>query len=208
MDNFEYLNQISQSNRPTKRSFMKPKGGLKTSMVVKLVAGGIVLFFLLMAFGSMLGNLGNKSSELTKQVYVRTTNLNQVVTTFNRDLKSSQLRAIGTSLATVLTNTSNQLSAYLVKDGKDKNALIPDTKTTESEAALTDELNTTLTNAKLNGVLDRFYDNQIGLQVSLLMAQVSELNARTKDSELKQILLPFYSSLSTIHQSFESFESN
>lgn len=208
MDNFEYLNQISQSNRPTRHHFAKPKGGLKTSMVVKLSAGAVVIFFLLMAIGGMLGNLGNKSSELTKQVYVRTTNLNQVVTSFNRDLKSSRLRAIGASLSAILTSTSNQLSAYLVKDGKDKNALIPDAKTTASEAALINELNTSLTNAKLNGVLDRFYDNQIGLQVSLLMSQVSELISRTKDSDLKQILLPFHSSLETIHQSIEAYASN
>lgn len=207
MDNLEYLNKISQSNRPVKRTMRQ--GNPKTGLIIKLSAAGVVLFFLLMALGSMLGNLGTKSKELTKQVYIRTTNLNSVVTTYNRNLKSSRLRAIGSSLTSVLTNASNQLSAYLVGNGKDKNALVPsDTKVTESEAILIQELNNSLNNAKLNGVLDRYYDNQVGLQVSLLMAQVSELLARTKDLELTTILTNFHSSLETIHQSIEAYASN
>ena len=207
MDNLEYLNKISQSNRPVKRSIRQSNP--KTSLIIKLSVAGVVLFFLLMALGSLLGNLGTKSKELTKQVYVRTTNLNSVITTYNRSLKSSRLRAIGSSLTSVLTNASNQLSAYLAGDGKDKNALVPsDTKVTESEAAVIQELNNSLNNAKLNGVLDRYYDNQIGLQVSLLMAQVSELLARTKDPDLTAILTNFHSSLETIHQSIEAYASN
>lgn len=207
MDNLEYLNKISQSNRPVKRTMRQ--GNPKTGLIIKLSTAGVVLFFLLMALGSMLGNLGAKSKELTKQVYIRTTNLNSVVTTYNRNLKSSRLRAIGSSLTSVLTNASNQLSAYLVGNGKDKNALVPsDTKVTESEAILIQELNNSLNNAKLNGVLDRYYDNQVGLQVSLLMAQVSELLARTKDLELTTILTNFHSSLETIHQSIEAYASN
>lgn len=207
MDNLEYLNKISQSNRPVKRTMRQ--GNPKTGLIIKLSTAGVVLFFLLMALGSMLGNLGAKSKELTKQVYIRTTNLNSVVTTYNRNLKSSRLRAIGSSLTSVLTNASNQLSAYLVGNGKDKNALVPsDTKVTESEAILIQELNDSLNNAKLNGVLDRYYDNQVGLQVSLLMAQVSELLARTKDLELTTILTNFHSSLETIHQSIEAYASN
>lgn len=207
MDNLEYLNKISQSNRPVKRNMRQSNA--KTSLIIKLSAAGVVLFFLLMALGSLLGNLGTKSKELTKQIYVRTTNLNSVVTTYNRNLKSSRLRAIGSSLTSVLTNASNQLSTYLIGNGKDKNALVPsDTKASEAEATLIQELNNSLNNAKLNGVLDRYYDNQIGLQVSLLMAQVSELLARTKDPELTNILTNFHSSLETIHQSIEAYASN
>lgn len=204
MDNFEYLNQISQSNRPVKRS-LKPSGP-KTSLIIKLSVAGVLLFFLLMAFGSLLGNLGGKETELTKQVYTRTTNLNTVLNTYNRDLKSSQLRAIGASLSAILTNASNQLSAYIVSNSKgDKKALVLDEKTAASEASILEELNTSLTNAKLNGVLDRYYDNQIGLQVSLLLSQTSALLARTKDPNLIAIISTLHSSLETIHQSIEAY---
>ena len=156
----------------------------------------------------MLSNLSHKSNDLVKQIYTRSTNLNSVLTTYNRDLKSSQLRAIGTSLSTILTNASNQLATYLTKDGKDKDALTLDEKTAASESALIEDLNFSLTNAKLNGILDRYYDNQIGLQVSLLLSQTSELLARTKDSNLVTIISNFHSSLETIHQSIEAYSSN
>lgn len=206
MDNFEYLNQISQSNRPVKRKISTK--GPKTGLIIKLSAAGVLLFFLLMALGSMLGNLNNKSNDLTKQLYTRTTNLNTVLNTYNRDLKSSQLRAIGVSLSAILTNASNQLSGYLTINSKDKNALILDEKTAASETQLVEDLNASLNNAKLNGVLDRYYDNQIGLQVSLLMAQTSQLLARTKDTNLVAILTNLHTSLETIHQSIENYTSN
>ena len=206
MDNFEYLNQISQANRPVKHS-IKPSGP-KTGLIIKLSIAGVVLFFLLMALGALLGNLGRKSNDLAKQLYVRATNVNSVITTYNRDLKSSQLRAIGTSLSAVLTNASNQLSNYITSNNQSKDALLLDDKTTASETAIIEELNTTLTNAKLNGVLDRYYDNEVGLQVSLLLAQTSQLLARTKNPALRSVLTTLHSSLETIHQSFESYMSN
>lgn len=206
MDNFEYLNQISQSNRPTHHS-VKPSGANKP-LLIKLTVGGVVLFFLLMALGAMLGNLGGKTTELTKQIYVRSTNLNTAIGTYNRSLKTPKLRAIGVSLSSVLTNASNQLSSYLsARDSSSKTALTPSEETAASEAALLAELDFSLTNAKLNGILDRVYDNQIGLQVSLLLSQVSELLARTKDSDLINILTPFQSSLQTIHQDIEAYSS-
>lgn len=206
MDNFEYLNQISQSNRPVKHNFKA--SGPKTGLIVKLSVAGAVLFFLLMAIGAMLGNLNSKSNDLTKQLYTRTANLYSVLTTYNRDLKSSRLRAIGVSLASILTNTSNQLSTYITTRDQSKDALVLDDKTAASEAALVETLDTSLTNAKLNGVLDRYYDNEIGLQVSLLLAQTSQLLARTKDAELTRILTDFHDSLETIHQNIENNSSH
>lgn len=206
MDNFEYLNQISQSNRPVKQR--KSSTNPKTSLIIKLSVAGVVLFFLLMAVGAMLGNLNNKTTDLTKQLYNRTTNLNTVLTTYNRSLKSSQLRAITASLSAILTNASNQLSSYLTTKSKDKNILVLDEKTAASETQLINELNESLNNAKLNGVLDRYYDNQIGLQVSLLLAQTSQLLARTKDANLIAILTNLHTSLETIHQSIENYNNN
>ncbi len=205
MDNLEYLNQISQSNRPVKRSLKS--SDRKTNLIIKFSIAGVVLFFLMMAFGAMVGNLNTKSDDLAKQIYTRTVNLNSSLNTYNRDLKSSRLRAIGVSLSAILTNASNQLSNYLTANSKDKNIAL-DEKTTASEAAIIEELNTSLTNAKLNGVLDRYYDNQIGLQVSLLLSQTSELLARTKDAELITIVTNLHTSLETIHQNLVNYSSN
>ncbi len=203
MDNFAYLNQISQSTRPAKSP--KVTGSISNLSIIKIATGGIVLFFLIMAFGLLLGSLNKKPTNLTKQLYTRTVNLNTTIGTYGSSLKTSQLRAINASLSSVLTNTSKQLSDYLTADNDKDNALIPDDKTLEEETANNLALDTSLNNAKLNGLLDRTYDNQIGLQVSLLISMTSELIARNKDSELDNILTTFYSSLNAIHQSIESY---
>lgn len=208
MDNFEYLNQIAQSTHPQKPQ-SSGLSNLLRNPIFKIAIGGIILFFLLMIIGGLLGNVNHKSSDLTKQLYVRANNLNSVITTNNQLLKSSRLRALNLSLSTVLTNATRDLSAYLVPEdakSKDKaNALTPSEKLANSESELLDNLNTTLTNARLNGILDRTYSNQITLQVSLLMSLTTELYARTKDEKLQEILISFYNNLQPIHQSLSDY---
>ncbi len=101
MDSLEYLNQISKSNRPVKKS----SGDVSKTTIIKIAAGGIVLFVLIIAFGSLLGNLSSKVGNTTKQLYSRTDQVNSTLRTYNKSLKSSRLRAIGSSLQTVLTGT-------------------------------------------------------------------------------------------------------
>lgn len=201
MDNFAYLNQISQSTRPAKSA-----NPMRKFSIAKIAAGGIVLFFLIMAFGALLGSLNQKPTELTKQLYLRSTNLRTTINNTNSYLKTSQLRAINASLSSVLSNTNNQLATYLIAHSKDEDdALIPKDSVIESETALNDELNQSLLNARLNGILDRVYDTQINLQVSLLLSMISELASRNKDPELNTILATFHSSLTTIQQSLENY---
>lgn len=202
MDNFEYLKQISASTRPAKPATSRE---VSKSLIAKIAIGGIVLFFLIMSLGLLLGNLGGKSNQLTLQLYVRTTNVNTTVTKYNSSLKSSRLRAIGVSLSTVLTNASNQLSNYITDGGENRKALTPDESLAKTEADLTNQLDLSLNNSKLNGILDRSYDNEIGLQVSLLLSLISQLRARTNDADLIKILENYHSSLYAIHQNIEAY---
>lgn len=201
MNNLEYLNQISQETRPT-----KPTQTNTTKLIIKIAIGGLVAFLFLAFLGMALGSGKTSSSDLTKQLYVRTTNLNTALTTYNKSLKSSQLRAIGTSLNGVLTSASNSLSAYLNPEGNDKESLNPPEKLLAVEAATIDELDTSLNNAKLNGILDRTYATQIRLQVSLLLAFISQLEQHsTKDADLLDILDQYQSNLSVIEQSLQNY---
>jgi serine kinase of HPr protein (carbohydrate metabolism regulator) len=62
-----------------------------------------------------------------------------------------------------------------------------------------------LNNAKLNGILDRVYANQIQLQVSLLVTFISQLEQRTKDTELLEIISQYQSNLIVIEQSLKDY---
>lgn len=203
MDNFAYLNEISASNRPVKNPATAPKS-LKTATIVKIVAAGAVLFFLLMAVGALVGNLKGKTDSLLKQLYLRTTNMSTIMEDYNRDLKSSDLRSLAASLAGTLTNATNQLAG--VMGAEDPEDAAPDAATTEEETAVLNELNTSLTNARLNGILDRAYANLVGLQVSLIMSMISELEARTDDAELLKVLGTYRGNLEVLHQGFEAYD--
>ena len=203
MDNFAYLNEISASNRPVKNPVAAPKS-LKTATIVKIVAAGAVLFFLLMAVGALVGNLKGKTDSLLKQLYLRTTNMSTIMEDYNRDLKSSDLRSLAASLAGTLTNATNQLAG--VMGAEDPEDAAPDAVTTEEETAVLNELNTSLTNARLNGILDRAYANLVGLQVSLIMSMISELEARTDDAELLKVLSTYRGNLEVLHQGFEAYD--
>ncbi len=206
MDNFAYLNQISKSARAKSVPAPKSKNPLAKFSIGKIALIGVVCFFLLMALGGLLGSINGKPKELSKQLYVRTTNLSTTLTTYNPSVKSSRLRSISVSLIAILNHTSSQLSSYISGDEKHKEEdLLPKTKVLDSETAMSEELNLSLNRAKLNGILDRTYENQLTLQVSLLLSLTSQLLARTKDETLISILTPFYSSLETIHNNLESY---
>ena len=157
-----------------------------------------------MAVGALVGNLKGKTDSLLKQLYLRTTNMSTIMEDYNRDLKSSDLRSLAASLAGTLTNATNQLAG--VMGAEDPEDAAPDAATTEEETAVLNELNTSLTNARLNGILDRAYANLVGLQVSLIMSMISELEARTDDAELLKVLSTYRGNLEVLHQGFEAYD--
>lgn len=207
MDNLEYLQQISKSNRPVAPA--KPVRKFQQfSLIIKIAIGGLIGFIAILILGLALGNMGAKSSELAKQIYVRANNLNSSITTYNRSLKSSRLRSISTSLSGTLLNTTNQLSNYLGSlEDKSSTALVPsDAAIVTQETENLDSLNLALNNAKLNGILDRTYEHQISLQVSLLLTLESQLLGRSPEEPLRSIIQQSYASLSTIQTSFEEYQ--
>lgn len=199
MNNLEYLNQISQENRP-----VKTKGTTTfTGLILKLIIGGIVALALIIALGIIISNTKTKSSDLTKQLFFRTTSLNETIKDFNPSLKSSKLRAIGTSLANTLTSASGQLSTYLGNQNTEDTSPSPSALKTETENINT--LNLTLNNAKLNGILDRIYANQIQFQVSILLSLITKTIDHSKNSDLLSILQQYHSSIENVNQSLQEY---
>lgn len=200
MNNLEYLNEIAKSNRPVK---VKSRG-LSTSLIIKLVVIGIIIFAILAAVGSIASNNATKSSDLTNRLFSRTAAVNTVIKNYSRSLKSSQLRSITTSLSSTLTAGTNNLTNYYAATGMDS-TLNPEL--VEEENAIITEFDLTLTNAMLNGILDRIYVSQVQLQVSLLISLISENAQRTKSEALLSVLEPYYNNLYVIYNELESYTS-
>lgn len=203
MDKLEYLNHISQSNRPVapvKKSF------ISGSLIVKILVIGVMLTALLICIGMVINTGPARATDLSRQLYTRIINVNKTISTYNPKLKSSQLRSISYSLSGTLTGTEAQLGAYLKATYPDSNApLSPSAETAQLETASITKINDTLYTAQLNGTLDRAYATQIHFQVSLLMSMTSELLSRDQDKNLSQILDNFYSNLNTIEQSLDNY---
>lgn len=207
MNNIEYLNQISQSTRPTKPASSNSD---LFKLIAKILGIAILAFVALLIIGSAIGSAKSKTTDLTRQIYLRSNNLNSILTTHNKQLKSSQLRSIGTSLAGVLTGGTNQIEVYLSSTGdskksNDAKALTPSESLLASETELLNTLDTDLTNARLNGILDRVYANQIQLQVSLLISLCSELIDRTNDENLASIINQFRANLEAVENSLNTY---
>lgn len=206
MDNLEYLHQISQSVSPSAKSTSFASFLAQNSLTLKILIGGLVAFAVLIGVGALINSGSTTSADLAKQLYARIDNVNTTISTYNKSLKSSQLRSITSSLTGALTGTSAQLKTYLETTyaEEDQPLALPESLAA-SEAEANTALNNTLNTAKLNGLLDRTYASQILLQVNLLLSLTSELAGHDSDPALYQILNNFYSNLSSIRQSLDSY---
>ena len=196
MNNSEYLNQISLDNRRAKSG-----SGLFSGKIFKFLLGGIALAALIIIVGSLLKNVSNKEKDLVEQVDIRVSNLSASITTYKSSLKSSRLRAMTASLSGVLSNTSRDVSTLLasVYDYSDKTA---NATTSETELAHITAFNSTMDEAKINGILDRTWVREMALQIALLISIESEAKARTSNSGVAATL---ESSMSDLNQLYEQF---
>lgn len=206
MDNYEYLKHISQSNRPDP-SAKKLNAGM--GLIIKILVGGIFATILLIGLGLLINGNSTSPTDRTRQLYTRIENVNTLIKDYNNSIKSSQLRAINYSLSGVLTGTSTQLSNYFQEANSGSNSndtTLPD-KLSTIETNLYESTNAKLTDAKLNGMLDRIYIAQIHMQISLLMTLTGEILQNNLSSSLREILDSFYSNLRVIEQSVDNYSS-
>jgi len=198
MNNLEYLNQISKTSRPVKTG--SDAKGFGT--IIKIAIAGVAVFIVLLIVGMLIGKKSDTTASLGPQIYLRTTNLEKTVTTYNRSLRSSKLRSIGLTLSSTLTAAINQMDPIL------KNSASKDKELTDSENQYTTDLENTLTDAKLNGMLDRTYANQMQLQTSLLLSMLEQAINHTKDDNLKNIYSQYQSNLMTANTDLINYSSS
>ena len=102
MDEKEYLKQISASVRPEK----KPKTSFMSSIFFKVGVGGLVIFIMIMILGGIIS--GGKADLQTRGINLKLhlDNTADVISTYQKSVKSSVLRSSSASLYSVLSNTS------------------------------------------------------------------------------------------------------
>lgn len=201
MNNLEYLNHISQTSRPVARKSAGPKPGF----IPKILLGGLASLAVIIVIAIIINLAKPNTEKYISQVYYRTTSLNSILEDYNRNLKSSDLRAIASSLSGALTGATSSLDAYYAQIDQKAGDYTEEFLAEESPAYT--ELEATLRSAKLNGLLDRIYVAQIQLQVSLLLTLIAQTYERTDDPYLLQTLNTYSTNLALIKQKLETYSS-
>lgn len=183
MDGQEYLNQISQSNRPV----AKKENKLFSSKLFIFGIGALVLLVITIILGAILS--GNKGGEknLSISLLLHLDNTSDLIEEYQPNVKSSNLRSSSASLYSVLTNTSSSLSAFL-EEKYEFNTKDIEENVTEAAELDKEELETELFNAKINGLLDRTYAHKMTYEIAIFLAEESKLLNSTSDASLKSIL--------------------
>ncbi len=204
MDGQQYLNQISQTNRPVKQS----GGGLNkilTSKIFIVVAIGLVLLILIMILGAVIGGGKKSVKELGYELTLHLDNTVAVIKEYQPNVKSSRLRANSASLDGVLSNTKSQVNTVLMDElgfNKKKDA----SDTAEEEAiAVGEELKNELFEAKINGILDRVYAHKMAYEISLFLAEEEQILENTSNENLINAINTSHESLTNLYDKFNNF---
>lgn len=198
-----YLQQISTTSKPaapkTSKFSLNPK--------VLIIAGiGIALVIFMAIIGSMLGNVSDKEKDEAMRLHVRAHYLLETLNEYTNSVKSSQLRSMGTTLSTHLTELNRDLLPMLTEhwgyeDWEDDTPA----EVLEEETAASEKLNGDFENARLNGLLDRVYVRELALQIALLTSIQTEIIARSEREDLIDLLTRSSNNLKELHQQFADY---
>ncbi len=199
MNDLEYLNQISAGvNQPAKTGLFDKKMKIVLAALVGVVL--LLVILLSVAGGSSKPDV-TLASELSR-LYTRTNELNKTITTYNPSVHHSTLRSNGASLSTLLVEISSTSSSYLTHDLAIELSAIA---APESDNTIISNLNASLENARLNGVLDRKYASEMYYQIIYLLNIEDSVDKRTSDSSLKSFLESSKNSLLLLEDAFHNF---
>lgn len=198
MDSQSYLNEISSVTRPVKSS--KPDFLNNKFVLVGII--GVVGIILMAIVGTVLG--GNKAGgkEQAIELKLRLDSTSQIITNYQKNVKSSDLRSSSASLDGVVTNTNRDLTNFLKETYKFESA---EEKTQLAEDEHREELDAELFEAKINGILDRIYAHKMAYEITIIMSMESKLYDSVSNEDLKGIIKTSYDSLKILQDKFSGF---
>ena len=183
----------------------KSRSGILGSPIFKALAIGIVLFVLIIVIGSSLGGsrASGKDQAISLKLHIDRTLT--VITKYQPSVKSSVLRSSSASLYSVLFNTTRDLTNAMTDIYKDYKSGKEDKKLIDNADLEQAALDSSLSDAKINGVLDKVYANKMAYEISLITTMEANLYNSTNSETLMGILATSYDSLNNLYTSFNDF---
>ena len=199
MNDLDYLNQISANVTPSKQA----TGGFfdkKTKMIAIILGAVLLIAIILMIAMSSAPSEPTTSDELDR-IYQRTNSLEETVTEYSKNLKSSTLRSSAASLSTLLANMKSSTESFL----DTKYGAKPAKEASADDTKLIEDTTTTLEKARLNGILDRYFAKEMYYQIEKLLILENAAAKKTSDEEIIEFLQSTFDSLSRLSDTFDNF---
>ncbi len=201
MDGQDYLNQISASIRPEKKSKMN----FMNSNIFKIIAGAIIAFILIAIIGGIINGGKTSAKDQAISLKLNIDSALSVISEYQPSVKSSDLRSNSASLYSVLSNTNRDLTSFITEN-YNYSSKSDDKKFEEAVALERDGLESALFEAKINGILDQVYANKMAYAISLISSKEANLFNATNSEDLQNLLSSSYNSLNNIYDKFANFQ--
>lgn len=160
------------------------------------------MFFLIL--GAILGAGKTGVKEQCFSLKLRLDNTLEIISTYQTDVKSSDLRSSSASLYSILSNTSRDLTNYVTEKYNYKEKSVPK-NLVETATLEKDGLGAELFEAKINGILDRIYAHKMAYEISWITTNEATIFNATNDEALKSLLTTSYDSLNNLYEKFSDF---
>lgn len=166
-----------------------------------LIAG--LLIAIIVVVIAVASNAGSGSSKNLAGIGARASTLKDTSEDAQKNIQSSQLRTLNSSLTLVLTDTNRELAAPL----KAQEINLKDTKNTSIVSVKTEfeALEKRLEDARLNGVYDRTYAREMTFALKTLNSDMGTLYDSSRSTALKKILSDANATLNPLIEEFNSF---
>ena len=188
----DYLDQLApQSKQPIEKKFIF--AGIGAALALTVAA------FLVFATP--------KTTSVANEIKLYTTMVAITENTMrsNRLVKDSQLAAINGNLQTTLVNATRDMETPLQNMGQDSSTLKSAAKSNGGQYSDT-KLGTALEDARLNGVYDRVYANEMNTKMQLVLAYMASIKKNNRRESMQTFITKNEPSFKTIQESIEEFQ--
>lgn len=205
MNDLDYLNSISTTPIAPAQKSLIPEG-FTSSPIFKILVGVAAFIFVMMIGLFIITATAPKEvtldSELTR-INLRSNSLLETIESYNNLVKSSNLRAAGSSLSSVLIELEEETSTSL----SELYGITPDKESMMSaeDKEFIDNTDATLEKARLNGLLDRYYASEMAYQISHLIILLDVALSKSPNEDMSTYLESSLASLSQLQETFSKF---
>lgn len=168
-----------------------------------LVAIALIAVVVVSILALVLNAVNAQQRGPAQQMGARLVSTAKISTDAQKNLKSSELRSLNSSLRLVLTNANRDSAEPLSRI--DVNVTKIDGGVQAAETARTTAITNRLEDARLNAIYDRTYAREMSYEVATLMTLLQQVYKQTNSESLKKFLDTTYKNLEPTQKALPAY---